>query len=523
MRVAVNTGARYANRAVTLLVGFFLTPFLLARLGPDSLALQVIGIQALQFCMLFGNAFSKGYSRFATLHFARGDFDGMNRVLGSGLTLTAALAGLALLFIAILEVFAGKALGVEEHLVSSARWVVLIIGAGYIFDQLVGVFEAPLFVTQKFYVLEIGQVLSRVLAVLGVVLLFRITTPTIVGWVALTVACTVVLKLLYIIPAALRAVPQLRLRFHMPSGPEFKEMAGFSVAALLGSLGFLFYYASSSIVIAHVPELGTSKVLAYNLGQRWDPQVREIVFGFAASLTPVFTSLHAMRERIGLRSSFLSSCRHALLLAMLPCLLLFSFASPFMTLWVGSRYASESSPILQLAILNVLISVPAIVGYEVLVGLGRIGGVAWAMVAGGIFNIVLGVVLSSTFGLGILGVAISMLVSYSGAACSFILWSAMREVDVSFREFLSQVVIAPVSVWLACGVIAFGLQAYSAPRSWVALGAESVVSAGIFLAGVYAIVLSAGERANLLTVIRAVFTKIRRYTFGAPPEPVIPD
>jgi len=171
------------------------------------------------------------------LHFARGDFDGMNRVLGSGLTLTAALAGLALLFIAILEVFAGKALGVEGHLLSSARWVVLIIGAGYVFDQLVGVFEAPLFVTQKLYVLEIAQVLSRVLAVLGVVLLFGVTTPTIVGWVALTVACTVVLKLLYTIPASLRALPQLRLRFHMPSGPEFKEMAGFSAASLLGSLG----------------------------------------------------------------------------------------------------------------------------------------------------------------------------------------------------------------------------------------------------------------------------------------------
>jgi O-antigen/teichoic acid export membrane protein len=523
MKVAVNTSARYANRAVTLLVGFFLTPFLLARLGPDSLALQVLGIQALQFCMLFGNAFSRGYSRFATLHFARGDFDSMNRVLGSGLTLTAALAGLALLFIAILEVLAGKALGIEEHLVSSARWVVLIIGAGYIFDQLVGVFEAPLFVTQKFYVLEIGQVVSRVLAVLGVVLLFQVTTPTIVGWVALTVAFSVVLKLLYTIPVALKAVPQLRLRFHMPSGPEFKEMAGFSLAALLGTLGFLFYYASSSIVISHMPELGTSKVLAYNLGQRWDPHVREIVLAFAASLTPVFTSLHAIGDRTGLRSSFLSSCRQALLMAMLPCLLLFSFARPFMTLWVGSNYAGESSQILQLAILNVLISVPSIVANEALVGLGRIRRVAWAVVAGGILNIILGVVLSGTFGLGILGLAISMIVSYSGAACTFILWSAMRELDVSCREFLSKVVIAPVCVWFPSVALAFGLQMYNAPRSWVVLGVESVLSAGIFLAGVYAIVLSTGERLYLLTTTRAVFTRLKRHTFGAPPEPVIPD
>ena len=232
-----------------------------------------------------------------------------------------------------------------------------------------------------------------------------------------------------------------------------------------------------------MPELGTSKVLAYNLGQRWDPQVREIVFGFAASLTPVFTSLHAMRDRTGLRTSFLSSCRHALLLAMLPCLLLFSFASPFMTLWVGSSYASESSQILQLAILNVLISV---LGDRWLRSSGWPRSYWWRGV-GNVsrrdFQYRFGVVLSDTFGLGILGVAISMLVSYSGGACSFIFGPLMREVDVSFREFLSQVVIAPVSVWLACGAIAFGLQAYSVPRSWVALGAECACQCGRFSRG----------------------------------------
>ena len=282
------------------------------------------------------------------------------------------------------------------------------------------------------------------------------------GWVALTVACTVVLKLLYTIPAALRALPQLRLRFHMPSGPEFKEMAGFSVASLLGSLGFLFFYASSSSLLPTCPSLEPPRFLLTT----WvSAGIRR--FGDRIRVCGVFDSgvyQPSCDARSHRPSHFFSE-------QLSPCTATGNVAMPAAFLLCQSvhdpvgrkRYASESSQILQLAILNVLISVPAIVGYEALVGLGRIGGVAWAMVAGGIFNIVLGVVLSGTFGLGIVGVAISMLVSYSGGACSFILWSAMREVDVSFREFLSQVVIAPVSVWLACGAIAIGLQLQRSP------------------------------------------------------------
>ena len=81
----------------------------------------------------------------------------------------------------------------------------------YILINWSAVFEAPLFVAQEVYVLEIGQVLSRVLAVLGVVLALssHYSYDRGMGCTYRGVYCSS--QAAMIIPAALRALPQLRL------------------------------------------------------------------------------------------------------------------------------------------------------------------------------------------------------------------------------------------------------------------------------------------------------------------------
>src|SRR5205823_4063645 len=158
-------------------------------------------------------------------------------------------------------------------------------------------------------------------------------------------------------PAARRSIPVAALRCKPPTGEEFRKMTGFSVASLVGGLAFLLYYASSSIVISHLPSLGPSEVMAYNLCQRWDPQLRDVVLALADSLTPVFTVLHAEGDRSELRIAFLSGTRHALILAIFPCLLLFMCAEPFIALWVGRQYVIGSILVLKISVMNVLVSV----------------------------------------------------------------------------------------------------------------------------------------------------------------------
>ena len=107
--VVRNTVARYANRAGNLLILFFLTPYLLSKLGADMLGLQVMAFQAMQFCILLGSACGMGYSRFATVHYGRADYAKMNETLGRGLSLTSLILVAVAAVIATLAVFAEQA------------------------------------------------------------------------------------------------------------------------------------------------------------------------------------------------------------------------------------------------------------------------------------------------------------------------------------------------------------------------------------------------------------------------------
>ena len=513
--VVRNTVARYANRAGNLLILFFLTPYLLSKLGADMLGLQVMAFQAMQFCILLGSACGMGYSRFATVHYGRADYAKMNETLGRGLSLTSLILVAVAAVIATLAVFAEQVLNLHGEVLRAGRTVILIIGAGYLFDQLTEVWGSPLFMSQRIYVGQIGQLAARVLSTVAVVTLFAFSTPSIVKWVSLTVVSTVLVKLLYVLPAARRAVPQAAIRFKSLKGHEFREMTHFSAASLFVSLGMLLYYASSSIVISNLPSLGVAKVVAYNLGQRWDPQVRELALGLALALTPVFTNLYAQNDKEGLQKTYLLNLRYAFLLCLLPVVLLFVYAKPLIGLWIGAEYMAESGVVLQLSMLNVIASVPYIIGYEVLAGLGQIRRVAWVNVIGGLANIALGLILATYGRLGLTGVALGMLLTHGILLSSYVIGAVNRKLGIPLRRLLHDTCFRPAIVGIAIIVPSCLLFQLSPPATWPQLLMHWTGCSLAYAGAAWFLGLSAQDRSTL----RAVFARRFSRQQSSVPDP----
>ncbi len=507
MRVAVNTASRYGNQVFSLAVGVFLPPYLLSHLGAEMLGLQVLAMQALQFCLMIGTAYSRGYTRFAAVHHARGDYAAMNETLGRGVTLTLLVAGVGGLITLALVTFADRALGLNGEVLRVGRWVILIVGLGYVFDQAMELWGAMLFMAQKFYVQAVAQIAARALAVVGVVLWFEYGQPSMIGWVILTVGSTMLVKSLLVVPAGWRGVPEAKLRPVAPRGEEFWEMTRFSAASLVAGLGFLLYYGSSAIIITNLPELGSGKIMHYNFGQRWDTYIRDGVLALASAVTPVFTSLFARGATVELRKAFLRTSRQAMLLGLLPCVLMFFFAEPFINLWVGRAYVAEdplmghayvaeTALILKISMVNVLISIPAIVGFEALLGLGRIGKVAWMTVFGGCANIVLSILLVKA-GMGLAGIAVATLVTWGVVTCLYIMGLVGAALRVTVREFAKESLLRPILAGLPLAAGAMALHWLRPPASWPALLLEWTACGLVYLGAVYGLGLNPSERASL--------------------------
>ncbi len=506
--VAINSGIRYATLVVVNLVAFFLTPYLIRTLGPTLLGLKTLAYQALQFVGLAHTAMGISYERYAKLNYARGDYEEMNSSLSAGF-LVSILA--ALLFAAgsvLLALFAGQLFGLSDDLLPLARRVFLLIGFSTAFLILTGVWETPAFVTERLYLLELGQLLCAVFAALGVVLAFEFWRPSLVFWVLLSNGSLVAWRLLVIMPLARRILPAFRLGFSLVrSSHQLRALMTFGALNFLGGVGYLLYYASDSIIISNLAQLGPDKIVYYNVAQRWDPQIRMLVMAFVGTMLPMMTTQVSLNQTDRLRSTFLRGTRYSLLLGAFPALALTLFASPFLLHWVGADFARESGPVMQLIMVQFLLCLPERMAYNVNIAHGRMGGPVLVALACGILNIVLSIIFVRYANLGLIGIAAGSVIALIIVSFYSIIY-ALRLLHLPlstwFREGCGRAILCTLPILAA----SWCLRAFWTPGNLFTVFIQFGLVGSIYLVGVWFWGLEALERSQLLHVGRRLFIRI---------------
>ena len=414
-RLLLNLLARYSAELIVLITGFILTPFLIRHLDNKLLGLQVVVQNTLQLFLLVGSALVAGTTRSAMLAYLRRDEGNWRSTLGATVWLLAAAALLTLAGTLLLLIFAGELLRLPPEILAPARWVILIIGVCSALNYLLTFWEIPVYIRQSFYLPELLRGLSALIAAGGALILFKLWAPSILIWVILSVGVLLILRLFVLVPWARKAMPELRLQWPRTSWREIKELVSFSGMSFIGSLGYLLFYATDSLIITNL--LGVGLVLVYNVAQRWDPYIRQLVSASAGFLGPSLTALVAKNDTAGLQNLVLRSVRLGLLLAGYPIIILLVFAWPFVHYWIdvrtGSNFADQAAPILRLLLGGLFFTVPAMMSFQALFALGNIKEASISTLVAGAFNILLSILLVKYFKLGLMGVAWGTVVALS--------------------------------------------------------------------------------------------------------------
>ena len=227
----------------------------------------------------------------------------------------------------------------------------------------------------------------------------------------------------------------MKIRPIFTSFKKARELISFSGMAFLGSLGYLLYYATDSIIISNLNELGPEKIIAYNLAQRWDPTIRGLILALAFSLTPAMTSLVAVNDLGKLKRVLFRGTRYCLLIGLLPCVLLAAYSSPFILLWVGESFIYETPNILFWLMVNLAVSIPLIMGYQVLFALGKLREATVSTILGGMLNIILSIILVKYFQLGLMGVALGTIISLSLKNTLYLPYIISKKMSIKLSEY----------------------------------------------------------------------------------------
>ena len=369
-----NAASNWLGYAVNAVVGFFLTPFVLATLGDAGYGIWALVIGLTGYYGLLDLGLRAGITQTMTLDLARKDYAALNRNASTAL-LVMSLCGAGILVASLPAAWvAPRLFKIPEELVVTTRACMLIVGLSVALQFVAFPFSAAFAAAQRYDVSNLIGVSTRLLtaaasvAVLGAGL----------GLVGLAAATAAVNILDYAIRwrVAHRIIPELAASFRTANRASVRVLGAYSGwNVLIAASQQLVYYSGAMIIGIFMP---VAAVAPFQLAGGVVQQLLGLIAPLVVVLFPAFAHLNLRDDQKAFRSVFLSVSRWLSLVALTAGVVSFLWADDFFHLWLGADYGKISDyPAVALLYRILLVGAVATAGAraanQVLLALNRMG------------------------------------------------------------------------------------------------------------------------------------------------------
>lgn len=436
IRVLKNAVSSWAGLAVNVAVGFFLSPFILHRLGDDAFGLWVLIFSLTGYYGLFDFGIRSSLIRYVSKFQATGDKDQLASLINTTL-FTYTCLGLALMVPTVVGSFyVGRWFHIPAAFLRDARILFFMVGTSLALGFPLGVSGGILEGLQSFYLLSwtnIGSTLLR-----AVLILLALSH----GLGLVTVAfITIALPL---VASAVRAAIAQHL-LPIPYGWRYVNRHALKQVANYGSVTFMIMVAgrlrfrTDAVIIGTF--LSASAITYFSIASRLVDYAQDVVSSLAQVFTPMSSHFHATGDYTQLRKIFLSGNRACALIMFPICISLLMLGKSVIEAWVGPRYVSSYAVL-------VILLIPATLYYaqstsnRILFGMSLHKSLAIVVLFEGIANLVLSIALIRP--LGIVGDAIGTAIPLLCTSVFFLPRHLCRRLDVPLRTFVWDVYFYPL-------------------------------------------------------------------------------
>lgn len=429
-----SVGSNWVVTAATVAVTYLLTPFVLHTLGVESYGTWVLITSLTGYLGLLSLGVPMASVRYLAQHVAEGDAPGTNRIVGSCMGLYLLVGAGALAVGAALFAFFVTAYDIPAAIRSDARWAfaltVLFVSAGFGALLPEAIFAAhDGFVTRN--AVRLGGLALRLALTIGLLAmhasLVTLALVQLAGLVFDFALCWVLIK---------RRYPDTRLSPTDFDWGVVRQVFSFSLYVLLLQAGLRLSFETASLVIGAFQGVGA--VPYFSVGNSFVIYLMDFVVAIAAVIMPVATRLRTQGRAAELRETFLKWSKISLSLTLMAAVFLLVLGPRFIAWWIDPSFEGPSGQVLQILVLSSLVFLPVRgVALPMLMGLGKPGLPAVAMVAAGVLSVVLSILLVGPLGLA--GVALGTAIPNVLFAV-FVLREACRELDTPVAEYVRYVV-----------------------------------------------------------------------------------
>lgn len=507
-RVLVGTVSNYVGQFAAYGAWFFLTPFILGKLGPVVYGLWVLAGSVVAYGSLLDFGMWGAIIKYVAEYRARGEQEAARELIATALTLFTLVGLLPVLLAFLLAPLFPVVFNVPPGQEETARWVVLLMGAG------IGVF-IPCMISlsvlrglQRYDLVNIVNLVGTIWEVAATITVLTLGGG-VIGLVLVNIAGMLVMQLpaIYFIN---KFAPDLQFGYRGARRRYVRQVVVYSWPLFVVDMANRLQTKTDEITIGAL--LIVSAVTPYAIVRKLSEATFTLTQQFLRVLLPLASQLDAEQDEPRMRTLYLVGSRLAMAIFLPLAGVLVYLAAPLLAAWVGPAYA-ENAPVMVLLTGAGYAVVSQGTGVAILKGKNRHRLLAATSISAGLVNLLLSVLLARPFGL--LGVAFGTLLPALVENFLLILPYVARILHIDARTIVRQVYLPVLIPLLPMMALLYLLQLAVPPEGWVAMGLTAIVGVGSYSLAYLFVGASVQERSMIRRAtwqaIQIVGGQLRRF------------
>lgn len=356
----LNMIANAMSFAISLVISFFLSPYIVRKLGAEANGFVTLATNFVNYAALIRTALNGVGTRFIMVSYHKGDYEGASKYYSSlffgDVFLSIIFSVLSIACVWKLEYL----VNISERLVTDVKILFALIFANFIVSTVVTVYNSAVITKNKMYLQSIRDIQSYAIRALILILLFTLFEPK-VFFLGIASFVPAIVVALYNIYYKTKLLPEVHIKKSYFSFSTIKELIGQGIWNSVSSLGTILM-TSLDLLIANLL-VGEKEMGVLSIAK----SMPNVISSLATTMGTVFFSMitidYAKGDIKKLISTVKQSTRLVGFITTIPLAFLISYGVEFYSLWQPTLDAK------QLHILSIL----TIAGFIVYAGANNIG------------------------------------------------------------------------------------------------------------------------------------------------------
>jgi O-antigen/teichoic acid export membrane protein len=393
-QIIKNVGSSWFSLGVNILVGIFLSPFILHRLGDTAFGIWVLIFSVTGYYGLFDLGIRSSVIRYVSTYTAANDSDGLARLINTSLATYTAIGAVAMAVTLLASLFVDRLFRIPPDFLVTARWLFLMVGAAVALGFPTGLFGGILEGAQQFYYVNLTNLVSTLLR--AVLIVIALTHGYGLLMVALITVSLPILGSLVRAAIVLRILP-IRFGWNYVDRSAFREIANYSAISFILMIAYKLRFKTDEIVIGTF--LSVTAITYFSIGDRLLDYATEVVSSLAQIFVPMSGQSDAKGDMDRLRKILLAGNRACALIIFPISAILITLGKSVIEAWVGARYITASYPVLLVLVIPITCALAQAASTRILYGMAKHQALAWVTLMESIANLALSIVLIRPFGI----------------------------------------------------------------------------------------------------------------------------